>query len=61
MSTLEVYGDPAGHSAMARTVGLPCDITTQLRWTEYWGCMRCIRRIMWTYVAGVGEARAGAS
>ena len=31
-STLEAYGSPTGqgHSAMARTVGLPCGITTQL-------------------------------
>ncbi|KII84986.1 hypothetical protein PLICRDRAFT_117231 [Plicaturopsis crispa FD-325 SS-3] len=29
-STLEKYGDPAGHSAMALTVGLPCGIATQL-------------------------------
>lgn len=29
-STLEAYGDPTGHSAMALTVGLPCGIATQL-------------------------------
>ena len=29
-STLELYGDPAGYSAMARTVGLPCGIAVQL-------------------------------
>lgn len=31
-STLEAYGSPTGqgHSAMARTVGLPCGIATQL-------------------------------
>ena len=29
-STLEQYGDPAGHSAMARTVGVPCGIAAQL-------------------------------
>lgn len=29
-STLEAYGDPSGHSAMALTVGLPCGIATQL-------------------------------
>ena len=29
-STLEQYGSPNGHSAMALTVGLPCGIATQL-------------------------------
>ncbi|RDB18793.1 Saccharopine dehydrogenase [NADP(+), L-glutamate-forming] [Hypsizygus marmoreus] len=29
-STLEAYGSPSGHSAMALTVGLPCGIATQL-------------------------------
>ena len=29
-STLELYGRPAGYSAMALTVGLPCGIATQL-------------------------------
>ncbi|KAF9787757.1 saccharopine dehydrogenase [Thelephora terrestris] len=29
-ATLEVYGDPSGHSAMARTVGIPCGIASQL-------------------------------
>jgi saccharopine dehydrogenase-like NADP-dependent oxidoreductase len=29
-STLELYGEPAGHSAMARTVGIPCGIAVQL-------------------------------
>ncbi|EKM50846.1 uncharacterized protein PHACADRAFT_187523 [Phanerochaete carnosa HHB-10118-sp] len=29
-STLEAYGEPDGHSAMARLVGLPCGIATQL-------------------------------
>lgn len=29
-STLEQYGSPSGHSAMALTVGLPCGIATQL-------------------------------
>lgn len=29
-STLEAYGIPGGHSAMALTVGLPCGIATQL-------------------------------
>ncbi|TFK35696.1 saccharopine dehydrogenase [Crucibulum laeve] len=29
-STLEAYGKPGGHSAMALTVGLPCGIATQL-------------------------------
>jgi saccharopine dehydrogenase-like NADP-dependent oxidoreductase len=29
-STLEQYGDPSGHSAMALTVGVPCGIATQL-------------------------------
>jgi spermidine synthase len=31
-STLEAYGAPTGqgHSAMARTVGLPCGIATQM-------------------------------
>ncbi|KAF9031397.1 saccharopine dehydrogenase [Hymenopellis radicata] len=29
-STLEAYGNPIGHSAMALTVGLPCGIATQL-------------------------------
>ncbi|TFK49210.1 saccharopine dehydrogenase [Heliocybe sulcata] len=29
-STLEEYGIPYGHSAMARTVGVPCGIATQL-------------------------------
>jgi len=29
-STLEAYGAPGGHSAMALTVGLPCGIATQL-------------------------------
>ncbi|KAF8192639.1 saccharopine dehydrogenase [Mycena galopus ATCC 62051] len=29
-TTLEEYGTPGGHSAMARTVGLPCGIATQL-------------------------------
>lgn len=29
-STLEIYGNPIGHSAMASTVGLPCGIATQL-------------------------------
>ncbi|KAJ7273375.1 saccharopine dehydrogenase [Mycena rebaudengoi] len=29
-STLEAYGTPGGHSAMALTVGLPCGIATQL-------------------------------
>ena len=29
-STLERYGSPAGHSAMAVTVGVPCGIATQL-------------------------------
>jgi len=29
-STLELYGNPHGHSAMALTVGLPCGIASQL-------------------------------
>jgi len=29
-STLEKYGDPSGHSAMALSVGVPCGIATQL-------------------------------
>lgn len=29
-STLEKYGSPGGHSAMAITVGVPCGIATQL-------------------------------
>ncbi|KAN0115967.1 saccharopine dehydrogenase [Russula decolorans] len=29
-STLEAYGAPSGHSAMALTVGIPCGIATQL-------------------------------
>jgi spermidine synthase len=29
-ATLEEYGTPGGHSAMARTVGVPCGIATQL-------------------------------
>lgn len=29
-STLEAYGDPTGHSAMALTVGVPCGIAVQL-------------------------------
>ncbi|KAF6754709.1 saccharopine dehydrogenase [Ephemerocybe angulata] len=29
-STMEAYGSPKGHSAMALTVGLPCGIATQL-------------------------------
>lgn len=29
-STLEAYGAPSGHSAMALTVGVPCGIATQL-------------------------------
>ena len=29
-ATLEAYGDPAGHSAMARYVGVPCGIAVQL-------------------------------
>ena len=29
-STLEAYGSPNGHSAMALTVGVPCGIVTQL-------------------------------
>ena len=29
-STLEAYGVPDGHSAMAHLVGLPCSIATQL-------------------------------
>lgn len=29
-STLEAYGVPGGHSAMALTVGVPCGIATQL-------------------------------
>jgi len=29
-STLEAYGAPNGHSAMALTVGIPCGIATQL-------------------------------
>jgi saccharopine dehydrogenase-like NADP-dependent oxidoreductase len=29
-STLEAYGAPGGHSAMALTVGVPCGIATQL-------------------------------
>jgi hypothetical protein len=29
-STLEQYGSPVGHSAMALTVGLPCGIASQL-------------------------------
>ena len=29
-STLEAYGEPDGHSAMARLVGLPCGIAVQL-------------------------------
>jgi hypothetical protein len=29
-STLEAYGTPNGHSAMALTVGVPCGIATQL-------------------------------
>lgn len=29
-STLEYYGNPVGHSAMAYLVGLPCGIATQL-------------------------------
>lgn len=27
---MEVYGNPSGHSAMARTVGVPCGIASQL-------------------------------
>ena len=29
-STLEDYGIPGGHSSMARLVGVPCGIATQL-------------------------------
>lgn len=29
-STLEAYGAPGGHSAMALTVGVPCGIASQL-------------------------------
>jgi len=29
-STLEAYGNPIGHSAMALTVGVPCGIASQL-------------------------------
>lgn len=29
-STLELYGIPNGHSAMAYSVGLPCGIASQL-------------------------------
>jgi Saccharopine dehydrogenase and related proteins len=29
-STLEMYGSPNGHSAMALTVGMPCGIAAQL-------------------------------
>jgi len=29
-STLEAYGAPDGHSAMALTVGVPCGIATQM-------------------------------
>ena len=29
-STLEAYGEPSGHSAMARYVGVPCGIAVQL-------------------------------
>lgn len=29
-STLEAYGAPEGHSAMARLVGLPCGVAVQL-------------------------------
>jgi spermidine synthase / saccharopine dehydrogenase (NADP+, L-glutamate-forming) len=29
-STLEMYGEPFGHSAMALTVGIPCGIAVQL-------------------------------
>lgn len=29
-STLEAYGAPNGHSAMALTVGIPCGIATQM-------------------------------
>lgn len=29
-STLEAYGNPVGHSAMALTVGVPCGIASQL-------------------------------
>jgi saccharopine dehydrogenase-like NADP-dependent oxidoreductase len=29
-STLEAYGKPSGHSAMALTVGVPCGIASQL-------------------------------
>ena len=29
-STLELYGEPGGYSAMAKTVGIPCGIATQL-------------------------------
>lgn len=29
-STLEMYGTPGGHSAMAATVGIPCGIAIQL-------------------------------
>ncbi|KAI5999130.1 putative Saccharopine dehydrogenase, partial [Pisolithus albus] len=29
-STLEKYGSPGGHSAMAVAVGVPCGIATQL-------------------------------
>ena len=29
-ATMEQYGSPKGHSAMALTVGLPCGIATQL-------------------------------
>ena len=29
-STLEAYGDPSGHSAMALYVGVPCGIAVQL-------------------------------
>ena len=29
-STLELYVEPGGYSAMAKTVGIPCGIATQL-------------------------------
>lgn len=35
-STLELFGNPLGHSAMAYAVGIPCGIATQLILDGQW-------------------------
>ena len=36
-STLEAYGEPGGHSAMARYVGVPCGIAVQMVLDGFFG------------------------